>query len=472
MSETQWLTFTLAGYIVGMIAIGVWASQRTRNQQDFFLAGGRLGPWIAALSASASSSSAWFLLGVSGAAYSWGLSAVWLLPSTLIGYLVTWLWIGPRLRHLATQTGAVTLSELMFGDYAIDGQNAVIRTASVIILICFVFYVAAQFQGAALAFSSTFGLAPAVSIGIGAAIVLMYTLLGGFWAASLTDSVQAMLMLLVAVLLPLICVAAVGGYGEIWAQLQSNGTAAERSLFGPNKGMMAAGFVIGMLSIGAGYPGQPHVVNRFMALRSANSVRQGSYIAIGWMITVMSGMLTLGFCARSLTVGIVEPEQLLFVMSRQMLPPVLAGLMTAGVLSAIMSTADSQLLVAASSISRDWNLEQSRHHSQVLTASRVVVTLVTLLSCLIALFAPQTIFERVLFAWHGIGSAFAPLLILRVSGFRVRSRYAIASQVFGFGLTAVLHWFPDTPGDIAERALPFLFALAIAIAGIRLRQAK
>ena len=134
----------------------------------------------------------------------------------------------------------------------------------------------------------------------------------------------------------------------------------------------------------------------------------------------MSGMLTLGFCARSLTAGIVEPEQLLFVMSRQMLPPVLAGLMTAGVLSAIMSTADSQLLVAASSISRDWNLEQSRHHSQVLTASRVVVTLVTLLSCLIALFAPQTIFERVLFAWHGIGSAFAPLLILRVSGCRVR----------------------------------------------------
>ncbi|MEE9136523.1 MAG: sodium/proline symporter [Gammaproteobacteria bacterium] len=472
MSETQWLSVTLAGYVVGMIAIGLWASRRTRNQEDFFLAARRLGPWIAALSASASSSSAWFLLGVSGAAYTWGLSAVWLLPSALLGYLVAWLWVGPKLQRLAKQTGAVTLSEFLFGDYEVAGKNPVIRTASVIILVCFVFYVAAQFQGAALAFSSTFGLAPAISIGIGAAIVLLYTLLGGFWAVSLTDTVQALLMLFVAVLLPLICVAAVGGYGEIWTQLQSSGTAAERSLFGPNEGIMAAGFVIGMLSIGAGYPGQPHVMNRFMALRDMDSLRQGRYIAIGWMIIVLSGMLSLGFCARSLTAGIANPEQVLFVMSRQMLPPVLAGLMTAGVLSAIMSTADSQLLVAASSISRDWNLEQSRRHSQVLTTSRVVVTLVTLLACLVAIFAPQTIFERVLFAWHGVGSAFAPLLILRVCGFRVRGRFAIASQLLGFGLTAIFHWLPDTPGDIVERALPFLIALAVAIMGARAGQTK
>jgi len=190
------------------------------------------------------------------------------------------------------------------------------------------------------------------------------------------------------------------------------------------------------------------------------------------MIIVLSGMLTLGLCARSLTAGIANPEQVLFVMSRQMLPPVLAGLMTAGVLSAIMSTADSQLLVAASSISRDWNLEKSRRHSQVLTTSRVVVTLVTLLSCLIAIFAPQTIFERVLFAWHGVGSAFAPLLIVRVCGFRVNGRYAIASLLLGFGLTAILHWFPDTPGDIVERAMPFLIALAVAIMGARVGQTK
>jgi sodium/proline symporter len=252
--------------------------------------------------------------------------------------------------------------------------------------------------------------------------------------------------------------------------LKASGDPAQTSLLRAYTGIVAVGFVTGMISIGAGYHGQPHVVNRLMALRDDRSLRQGRFIAIFWVTIVFSGMVTLGLSARVLFGEVADPEQVFFVASRQLLPPVLAGLMTAGVLSAIMSTADSQLLVAAASISRDWNLEDSRRHSDTLTTSRIVVTLVTVLSCLIAIFAPQTIFERVLFAWHGIGSAFGPLVILRISGWRVAPRYALFSLLAGFGLTAVLHLTPDTPGDIAERVLPFVVALLIALAGVRARR--
>jgi sodium/proline symporter len=465
MTSSVWIMVTLIGYMLVLVLIGVWAERRTTDQEDYFLGGRQLGPWVAGLSASASSSSAWSLLGVSGAAYAVGMEAFWFLPGVLGGYIFSWFYVAPRLREAAEREDAVTLSELLFGRYELNGANPVIRSASVIILISFMFYVAAQFQGAGLAFSSSFGLSPTVAVLVGAAVVLVYTLIGGFWAVAVTDAVQAALMFAVAALLPLVCLIEVGGFAGLLAGMAQVDDAIFLSFTGKYSGLAAVGFVIGMLSPGAAYQGQPQVVNRFMALKDDASLKQGRIIAIGWATVVFSGMLILGWSSRVLFPISGNEEQIFFYATQQLLPPVIAGIMIAGVLSAIMSTADSQLLVAASSIARDWNLAESRAHAKVLTDSRVVVLLVTIIACVISLYLPSSIFDRVLFAWHALGASFGPLVLLYVSNVRVRRSPALASLWLGFGLTVVFNWLPDTPGDIVERVLPFLTAFGVAWLG-------
>jgi len=462
MENSTWIMITLIGYMITLVLIGVWAQRRTKDQEDYFLGGRQLGPWVAGLSASASSSSAWSLLGVSGAAYATGLQAFWFLPGVLGGYLFSWFWVAPRLRDAAEKEDAVTLSELLFGHYDESGSHVVIRSASVIIIVSFMFYVAAQFQGAGLAFSNSFGLSPTVAILVGAAIVLIYTLIGGFWAVAVTDAVQAGLMVSVAALLPVLCLIEVGGFGGLAGGLAALDDPEYMSLVGPYTGIAAVGFVIGMLSPGAAYHGQPHVVNRFMALKDEASLKQGRIIAVSWALIVFGGMLILGWSMRLLFPVADNSEQVFFTATQQLLPPVIAGIMTAGVLSAIMSTADSQLLVAASSIARDWDLSDSRAHANVLTDSRLVVTVVTVVACAITLFLPESIFERVLFAWHALGAAFGPLVLLFVCGVKVKRNAALLSLWLGFGLTVVFNWLPSTPGDIVERCLPFILALTVS----------
>jgi len=465
MESSAWIMVTLVVYMITLILIGVWAQRRTTDQEDYFLGGRQLGPWVAGLSASASSSSAWSLLGVSGAAYATGMQAFWFLPGVLGGYLFSWFWVAPRLRDAAEKEDAVTLSELLFGHYDETGSRAVIRSASVIIIISFMFYVAAQFQGAGLAFSNSFGLDPTVAILIGATIVLVYTLIGGFWAVAVTDAVQAGLMVAVAALLPVLCLIEVGGFSGLAEGLAAINDPEYMSFSGKYSGIAAFGFVVGMLSPGAAYHGQPHVVNRFMALKDDASLKQGRIIAVSWAFVVFGGMLILGWSARLMFPIADNSEQVFFAATQALLPPVIAGIMTAGVLSAIMSTADSQLLVAASSIARDWNLDDSRAHANVLTDSRIVVTVVTAVACGITLFLPASIFDRVLFAWHALGAAFGPLVLLFVCGIKVRKTPALVSLWLGFGLTVIFNWAPSTPGDIVERCLPFVLALIVSWLG-------
>ncbi|MDH3766857.1 MAG: sodium/proline symporter [Gammaproteobacteria bacterium] len=462
MSKHLTILLTLIAYKITLIVIGLWAQRRTRDNTDFFLGGRRLGPVVAAISASASSSSAWTLLGVSGAAYVWGLSAIWLFPATVGGFLLNWLWVAPRLMPASRASRAITLPEFIAGDSV--ARTWILRLASVIILFSFMFYVAAQFQAAGDAFASTFDVSMHTAILIGAGIVVLYTLLGGFWAVSVSDTLQGLLMALTAVLLPVAALIAVGGFAELMTGLGRTGDLVSLSTTGKFTGIAAVGFVLGTLGIGMGYPGQPHVVNRFMALRDERALSQARVIAIIWAIVVYAGMLLLGLCGRVLVNELDAGEQVFFVLSDRLFPPVVAGVMIAAVLSAIMSTADSQLLTAASSVSHDWRLAADDAGSS-LGRTRIVVMILSAAAVAVALFAPETIFKRVLFAWHAIGSAFGPLVLLRLAGYRIVSGALLASMLTGFLLTIALYWVPDTPGDVAERLLPFVLALLIARLG-------
>ncbi|HUP45096.1 MAG TPA: sodium/proline symporter [Thermoanaerobaculia bacterium] len=469
MSRTHAILVTLITYKIALIAIGIWASRRTHDDSDFFLGGRRLGGWVAALSASASSSSAWTLLGVSGAAYAWGLSALWLFPATVSGFLINWLWVAPRLMTMSRERDSLTLTEFLAGDRGDRFYPAIMRLSAAAILFSFLFYVASQFQAAGHAFASSFGLSTSTAIVVGVIVIVAYTLLGGFWAVSVTDTLQGLLMAGAAVFLPLVALIQVGGFGELVEGLRTVSTTGQLSLTRNYPGILGLAFILGTLGIGIGYPGQPHVVNRFMALRDRAALSRGRLISIAWAVVIYSGMLLLGLCGRVLFATVADNEQIFFETANQLLPPVVAGVMVAAVLSAIMSTADSQLLVAASSISWDWQ-RAGGHEARGLTGSRIVVIIVSAIATMLAIFAPAAIFSRVLFAWSALGSAFGPPLLVRLAGHRVAPAAVLAAIAAGFGLTVVAHLMPDGPGDWIERLVPFAIALAISIAGIRNRE--
>ncbi len=459
MHNTTAILVTLIVYKIVLILIGLWANKRTHSTSDYFLGGRKLGPWVAALSASASSSSAWTLLGVSGAAYLWGLPAIWLFPATLSGFLLNWFWVAPRLSVHSQRIGALTLTDVLATSDSGESIKELRWMASVIILFSFVFYIASQFDAAGQSFQSTFGMNKNSSIILGAGIILIYTLLGGFWAVSVSDTLQGFMMALSAIILPVVAVTK-AGFGEIISNLSSQSLFLAPSGMG---GIVALGFILGTMGIGIGYPGQPHVVNRFMAIEPGEKVKQGSAIAIGWAVIIYPGMIILGWAGRILT-NITVHEQILVVLGNQLLPPVLAGIILAAVLSAIMSTADSQLLVAASSVSHDLK-EKNEEHS--LMHTRIVVAIICVIAVVMAITADTSIYSRVLFAFSAMGAAFGPLLLGRMQG-GVPRIHAITAMFSGFILTLLFYTIELKPeGNPLERLVPFTVAFVIVQLGRR-----
>ena len=463
MTRETAVLITLVAYQLVLIVIGVWSGKRTQSGVDFFLGGRRLGPVVAAVSASASASSAWTLLGVSGAAYGWGLSALWIMPATIGGYLVNWYVVAPALQRISHSSGALTLSEVLAGPPERPFSAALSRLAAMIILVSMGAYLASQFQGAGKAFSETFGLSLSTSILMGSGVVVLYTLLGGFWAVSLTDTLQGMVMAAAALILPAGAFLAVGGSGGFLGGLSQVEVEGYLSLTRNLPPVAALGFILGLLGIGLGHPGQPHVVNRFMALRQGPSViRRARRVALGWAAVVYGGMLFLGLCGRILYPDLPDREVVFVVAANQLFPAVVSGILLAAVLSAIMSTADSQLLTAASAVTHDlrWGTQEG---SRFLLRSRAVVLLLSAAAVVAALAGSQEIFAPVLFAWTAMGAAFGPLLVVTIWRGPVGSGRSLAAMICGFSVAAVAYAFPETRGGALERVLPFAVALAVIL---------
>lgn len=459
----------VAGYCLLMVVIGAWAARRTRGAEDFFLGGRRLGPWLVALSQGATQSSAWTLVGVSGAAYAWGLSAAWIWLSVVAGYAVNWFLVAPRLRVLSAGQGSVTLVQLLTHGEEGAAAVAVRRSASAIVVVSFLFYVAAQFQAAGTAFSLALGLDFRLCVVLGSALIVAYTLVGGFWAASVTDFVQGALMLGISLVLPVAALAIVGGPAQLLAATAAD-VPAHAELFGGRSGVAALAFVLGTFGIGLAAPGQPHVVNHFMAARDGAAVRRGGFIALGWIALVLAGMLVIGWSGRLLVPPPRSAEEVLFAAAAGWLPPLLAGLVTVAVMSAIMSTVDSQLITATSSMTIDWRRGPDRVSRTGLAVTRVALVVFSAAAACIAIFAPESIYSRVLFAWNALGAAFGPLVILAVLGRMPTAPMSLVCVWTGFTTTVLFYLLPDTEGDVLERVLPFLLASAAAILAGRMQR--
>lgn len=453
---------TLLAYLAVLLAIGLWAQRRIGDSTDFHLAGRRLGPAVAALSASASSSSAWTLLGMSGAAYAWGLQAVWLVPAVVSGFAINWYLVAPRLLRRSHANGALTLVEHLSHGMPERQARRFRMLGALVVLFCFTFYVAAQFQAAGTAIATALPVPATLAMVVGAVVVVGYVFLGGFWAASVTDAVQGVMMLFVTLVLPAVALVAVGGPTGLWQGMVALGDPSLLAVVDQPGLLLAMAFVAGLFGIGLGYPGQPHVVNRFMALRSEHDIKLGRRIALGWAALIYVGMVVLGWSGRVLMPDLADAESVLLQASLTLLPAVVGGIVTGGVLAAIMSTADSQLLVAAGSVSHDL-----RPRTLSLRADRLVVIALGIAAVVLALYFPSTIFRRVLFAWQALGNAFGPLLLVSLWVGAVAPGHRLAAMLSGFGLTVLISFFPQAPGNAVERLLPFFVALALAWWGTR-----
>lgn len=465
---------TLVVYNGVLLGIGAWAQRRTQAADDFFVGDRALGPVVAAISYSASSSSAWTLLGMSGAAYALGLPAVWLALGGVVGMVLAWHFLAPALMRLSHRHRLVTMTDLLA--LGIDGpwRRAIVVTSSLIVIVMFVFYVAAQFQGAGAAFERLFGLPMATNIVLGAAIILAYTLLGGFSAVSVTDVVQGTLMAFVALALPLGALAACGGFGGFLDGLRAVSTPEQLSLSGRNVGLAGAGVIVGTLAVGLGTFGQPHLMVRFMSLRDDTALRRARWITLMWFIAVFGGMCFAGLAGRVLLPPLANAESLFFALTDRLFPVVMGAVMMAAVLSAVMSTADSQLLVGASAVVHDLGLQRRLPHGRLLL-SRLAMTAMVVAAIVVALTLPATIFERALLAWTALGAAFGPLIFFRAADAEVAPVAVFGSIVAGFSLALLFHfnpgslvqlWLhPQLSPTLLERGLSFAVATTILWAG-------
>jgi sodium/proline symporter len=467
MSREQGVLVTLVAYELLLVAIGLFARERNRDGADFFLGGRGLGPLVAAISASASSSSAWTLLGVSGFAWRFGASAIWLFPACVGGFALNWYVLAPALRGSRIGREALTVTEVLAGRGESGTRRAVAVLASLTVLVFMTSYVASQFQGAGKTFAETFDIGIAESVLIGAAIVVFYTLLGGFWAVSLTDTLQGLMMAATAVLLPFAAVSAVGGFPELLEGMRGVDQAGYMDPLQDLGVAAGIGFVLGLFGIGLGYPGQPHVVNRFMALRGGKrELVQARRIAMSWAVVVYAGMLLLGWSGRVLFPGIGDAEVVFITAANELYPPLVSGVMVAAVLSAIMSTADSQLLVAASAVT--WDLPRRRAGGPaLLRGSRGVVLVLSAAAAVAALYGPREIFSPVLVAFAALGAAFGPLLLVTVLRGPVAPLRTLIAMSAGLVLTVAGAIYRSQVGSAwgpaAERVLPFVVALGIAL---------
>ncbi len=467
MTREHAVLATLIVYKVVLLTLGWLASKQTNDGEDYFLAGRKLGPWVAALSASASSSSVWTLLGVSGAAYATGLGAIWLFPACVGGFVINWFILAEPLRRESHRTQAITITDFLAGEPGTPLRRAIGITGGLMVVFSLATYVAAQFQGAGKTFSETFGLNDVEAVALGATIVVIYTLMGGFLAVSWTDTLQGGLMALTAAILPLAALLKVGGPGALWQKMQLVDAAGYTSIFNNFGGWAAVGFALGFLGIGLGYPGQPHVTNRFMAMESAEGVKFGRWVALLWGVVVYSGMLTVGWCGRVL-MEVDDKEKIFLALTNELFPPVVAGVMIAAVLSAIMSTADSQLLVVVSALTHDLFLDQPGAEEKLLARSRVVILAVSLFAVWAALYGPKEIFGFVLFAWGALAAAFGPQLLIRVFGGQIQPAFMLASMIVGFA-SAILVYNPalHLEADWLKRCLPIAIAALVAAAGLK-----
>ncbi len=452
---------TLIIYSAGLVGIGIWTSRNAKSEDSFILADRNLGSIVAGLAYAASTSSAWVLLGFSGFVYSIGPSAMWMVPGIIAGYAVVWFWAGRKLQDDSAKHDHLTLTDFVTQHTTSPVFGKWIRiAASLMIAFCFSWYIAAQLQGAGQAFNDLFDSGLATGVVIGAVLILIYTFLGGFLAVSIVDTIQGILIGIVAIILPAAAFMHVGGL-PAFSDMLASAPASYSGIVGDRAGLAALGFIVGLSATGFGALGQPHLLAWIMAAKDSKARFEGGLIACSWGAVVYIGMGILGLAARIMFGESGVNEGVFFGSAAELLPGVFAGIVAAATLSAIMSTVDSQLLVAGAALSHDLGLARIAP-KRTLLISRLSIGLVCVAAVGVTLFLPSSIFERVLFAWVALGATFGPVVVARAIGWTPANGYLLAAMLTGFFLSLALTFLlASGPGGVWTTLAPWAGAFAI-----------
>ena len=462
------MNFALLGfifYLVVILVVGFITYNINKSHKDFFIAGRKLNPWVVAFSERASGESAWLLLGLPGAAYASGLMEFWTALGCVSGIIFYWFFIAKALRIETERLGAFTLPTFLAARFE-KGQSAIRVLATFIIIFFFIFYLSAQFNGAGKILNVTFGLDQSTGMIIGAAVIIFYTMMGGFFAVAWTDMVQGIIMIGTLVVLPLVGLAELKEIHNgtvVLADLVAKEGHPLMSFTGGKTGWAAAALIISGLSWALGYMGQPHLLARFMAIRSAEEIKISRRIAIAWVIPAFSGAVIIGIVGAGLYgQGMFDDiEKVMPHLANELLPAWLAGIFVSGAIAAMMSTADSQLLVISSSIIEDlfhrtlgWDVGDK----MLLKGSRIITIVVGLIGFAIALTSDKLIFSMVSYAWAGLGSSFGPVILLLLTWKKVTHQGVIAGLVTGFITTVVWSELSALDAVISVRFISWVMA--------------
>ncbi|KEO58903.1 sodium/proline symporter PutP [Thioclava indica] len=440
MGVGVWISLTT--YFVLMIGIGVYAWRKsTSNSEEYMLGGRNLPPAVAALSAGASDMSGWLLLGLPGALFVSGLTQSWIGIGLFVGALVNWIVVAPRLRE-QTERYDNSLTIPGFLGNRFPTQAALLRMVSaVIIVVFFAVYTASGLVGGGKLFASAFGGSYMAGVILTLGIVLVYTVIGGFLAVSLTDFVQGCIMMLALVIMPIVILTTGQGDGV--------GAAADRlTTIDPNYLSMTHGLsFVGWLSAvawGLGYFGQPHIIVRFMAVRSVADVPKARNIGMGWMAISLIGAISVGIFGRAYAerngLNVADPETIFIILSNLLFNPLITGFLYAALLAAIMSTVSSQLLVSSSSLTEDFYkmvLNRDASDRTLVNVGRLAVLAVGVAAIIIARNPDSKVLGLVANAWAGFGAAFGPLILLSLTWKRMTGLGAVAGLVVG-ALTVII----------------------------------
>ena len=443
MIDTPVIVGTIVVYMGICLVLGFIAYRRTSNLADYILGGRSLGSWVTAFSAQASDMSGWLLMGLPGLAYLAGFDAVWLAAGLVLGTYLNWKFIAAPLRVRTEQLG----DSLTMPDYferRFDDRSRILRTiTAALILVFFTFYASSGFVASGRLFESLFGMDYREAMFWGSIVMLAYTFFGGFLAVSWSDVLQGTLMFFALILVGAIGVGLAGGFGDMFATIEARDAALLDPFLGSGGEALGVIGIASLLAWGLGYPGQPHILARFMAIRSAAEVPVARRVAMGWVIIVLLAAVVVGLAGAAVIAPPLtgpDTEKVFIQMSTAYLHPVLAGICLSGILAAIMSTAAAQLLVASSAFAQDFYRGLFRRNpgrGELLWVGRGAVLVIALLAYALALDPENKVLDLVAWAWAGFGAAFGPAIVLSLYWPRMTRNGALAGMVVG-GLTVIL----------------------------------
>jgi sodium/proline symporter len=462
-------------YLVILIVIVAYSARRSKTNNDFILGGKKISGISLALSERATGESAWLLLGLTGLAYSEGMAVIWVAVGCVSGIFFLWIFLAEPLQKLTAKTSALTVPALFSETFPGTSRSFGILS-SVIIIFFFILYIAAQFSGAGKIFNDTFKIDPFWGMVIGSALVTLYTMLGGFITVVATDAFQAILMVFTCVVLPLIALLTAATLNINIAETIVNASYTVPMNVETAKQATGGLLILNGMSWAFGYTGQPQLLVRMMAMRNNKETRQSKWIAVLWTLLAYCGAFMIGIIGYKLvqagalgnSAAIVasDAEKIMPILVMTLVNPILAGILLSGAVSAMMSTASSQLMVVSTSMTEDFYLHIAKkrmEEKRLLFLNKILTLGVGVVGFLLAITMEDTVYGLVSYAWSGIGASFGPAIVLLIFWKRLSRAGVFASLITGTVSAVVWKTWLVEPTGISERLASYLLAFGMAV---------